>query len=221
MCRKLAVQSGCRVIAIDYRLAPEHPYPAAVDDSWDALQWVAERFAGQPLIVGGDSAGGNLTAVMTQRARARGGPAIAMQVLVYPAVDQSEAAQEAESYKLYGDGPDTFLTEAEMTWFTENYISDPETRNDIEASPLLADSLAGLPPAVVVIAGYDPLRDQGLAYAARLKADGVPVTEHMYDGEVHAFFTFVNIFEDGDDAVSKVAADVRDAVKTTSGAAAV
>jgi acetyl esterase/lipase len=101
------------VIAIDYRLAPEHPYPAAVDDSWDALQWVAERFAGQPLIVGGDSAGGNLTAVMTQRARARGGPAIAMQVLVYPAVDQSEAAQEAEPYKLYGDGPDTFLTEAE------------------------------------------------------------------------------------------------------------
>jgi acetyl esterase len=92
MCRKLAVQSGCRVIAIDYRLAPEHPYPAAVDDSWDALQWVAERFAGQPLIVGGDSAGGNLTAVMTQRARARGGPAIAMQVLVYPAVDQSEAS---------------------------------------------------------------------------------------------------------------------------------
>jgi acetyl esterase len=220
MCRKLAVDSGCRVIAIDYRLAPEHAYPAAVEDSWDALQWVAEHYADQPLIVGGDSAGGNLAAVMTQRARERGGPPIAMQVLVYPAVDQTDAAQETQSYRLYGDGPETFLTEAEMTWFTNNYIADPETRREVDASPLLADSLAGLPPAIVVIAGHDPLRDQGLAYAERLKADGVPVTQHYYEGQIHAFFGFVNIFEDGDDAVAKVAADVRAAVGASSGAPA-
>ncbi len=209
MCRRLVLESGCQVIAFDYRRAPEHPFPAPLEDSWDALQWVAETCGGQPLILGGDSAGGNMAAVLALRARDRGGPPLVLQVLVYPVTDH---AMDTASYARHGSGPDTFLTTGEMTWFWELYIADPARRADPEASPLRAKDLSGLPPAIVLTAGYDPLRDEGIAYAERLRAAGVPVTHHHYEDMIHAFFTLVNLLERGDEAVAQVGADIRAAL---------
>ncbi len=210
MCRVLANASGCRVFAVDYRLSPEHPFPTPLEDCWHALNWVANEYPGDPLVLGGDSAGGNMTAVLAQRARDRGGPTLALQVLVYPATDFT--MHDSPSMRAYGSGPETFLTEAEMTWFEANYVPDPALRENPEISPLKAESLADLPPAVVVTAKYDPLCDQGVAYADRLSAGGVPVTHHHYDDQIHAFFTMVSLFESADEVVAKVGADVRNAV---------
>lgn len=217
MCRLLANASGCRVVAIDYRLAPEHPFPTPLEDSWDALEWVASTYADAPLVLGGDSAGGNMTAVLTQRARARGGPAIALQVLVYPATDFT--MHESPSMLAYGEGRETFLTRAEMEWFEANYVPEPRLHESPEISPLKAESLAGLPPAIVLTAKYDPLCDQGVAYVERLEADGVPVIHHHYDDQIHAFFTMVNIFDSANEAVTTVAAEIRDAVASATSAA--
>jgi acetyl esterase len=215
MCRILAVESGCEVISVDYRLAPEHPYPAAVEDCWDALTWVAEQAGGRPVILGGDSAGGNLTAVCTQRARDRGGPELAMQILVYPATSPD---QTTESHQLYGEGDETFLTRADMEWFWSHYVGDREVGEDPELWPATSD-LSGLPPAILVTAEYDPLRDDGFAYAEALKAAGVPVTHHHYDDMIHAFFSLVNILERGNEAVAQVGGDVKAAVAGSTAAA--
>ena len=216
MCRSLANESGCEVIAVDYRLAPEHPFPAAVEDCWDALQWVASGAQGRPLILGGDSAGGNLTAVCTLRARDRGGPQIALQVLVYPAVGND---LETESCKLYGSGPDTFLTLEEMEWFWAHYARDVPDDTIPELVPLSADSHAGLPPAIVVTAECDPLLDDGLAYIKKLEDAGVPVIHHHYEGMFHAFFSVGNLVERGNEAVAQVGADIRAAVAKSSAVA--
>jgi acetyl esterase/lipase len=207
MCRVLANASGCRVLAVDYRLAPEHPFPIPLEDCWDALCWIAEKYPNKPLVLAGDSAGGNMTAVLARRARDRGGPALALQVLVYPATDFT--MNDSPSMQAYGNGPETFLTAAEMEWFEANYITDEALRENPEVSPLKAESLAGLPPAIVVTAQYDPLCDQGVAYAERLAADGVPVTRHHYDDQIHAFFTLVNIFDSANEAVPKVGGEIR------------
>jgi acetyl esterase len=209
MCRLLANESGCEVVAIDYRLAPEHPFPAPLEDSWDALRWVAAHAGEQPLILGGDSAGGNMAAVCALRARDRGWPELALQVLVYPVTDCDLATP---SNVQHGSGPDTFLTTDEMSYFWSHYIADPERRNHPEASPLRAGHLSGLPPAIVVTAEYDPLRDDGLAYAEALEAAGVPVQHHHYDDMVHAFFTLANLLERGNEAVVQVGGEVRAAV---------
>ncbi len=140
MCRMLANASGCEVYAIHYRLAPEHPFPAPLEDSWEALQWVAERTGGQPLIVGGDSAGGNMAAVCALRARDRGGPELAQQVLVYPVTD---CDLDTPSYRLHGSGDETFLTAAEMAWFFDQYVADVAARTDPEISPLRAADHSG------------------------------------------------------------------------------
>ena len=206
MCRALAVSSACRVIAVHYRRAPEHPFPTPLEDCWNALRWVADQHPDTPLILGGDSAGGNMAAVCALRARDRGGPELAMQVLVYPVTDFS---MSTPSYATYGTGPDTFLTTAEMEWFADHYIADVTARAQPDASPLRAADHSGLPPAIVITAGYDPLRDEGIAYAERLRAAGVPVTYHHYDDMVHAFFTFVGLFERGDEAVAQVGAEIR------------
>ena len=206
MCRLLAKESGCEVIAVDYRLAPEHPFPASLEDCWDALQWVASQTDGQPLILGGDSAGGNLTAVCTLRARDRGGPEVALQVLVYPAVGNDLTT---ESCRLYGSGPDTFLTTDEMAWFWAHYVADAPDDSIPELVPLRAEDHSGLPPAIVVTAEYDPLRDDGLAYIKVLQDAGVPVTHHRYDDVFHAFFSLVNLIERGNEAVAQVGADIR------------
>ena len=189
--RKLAERTSCAVVVVDYRLAPEHPYPIAVDDCWTALQWAAEQMdeiAGRdvPLIVAGDSAGGNLAAVMAVRARDRNGPNIALQVLIYPATD---CDLERDSV----NDPDNqlILTKDAMTWFWDHYAPDVERRTEPEASPLRTPDLTNLPPAVVMTAEHDVLRDEGEAYADRLREAGVEVDFRRHLGQTHAFFTML------------------------------
>ena len=209
MCRLLATESGCEVIAVDYRLAPEHPFPAPLEDAWDALRWVAEQAGERPVIVAGDSAGGNLAAVCALRARDRGGPELALQVLVYPA---TSGDLTTPSCAKYGSGRDTFLTLAEMEWFWAHYVGDASDDSGPELRPLRAQDHSGLPPTILVTAEYDPLRDDGFAYAKALQTAGVPVTHHHYDDVVHAFFTLVNMLDRGNEAVAQVGADIRAAV---------
>ena len=210
VCRALAVESGCRLVSAHYRLAPEHRFPAAADDAYDAFVWAAENLAGGgPVIVAGDSAGGNLAAVTTLRARDEGGPAIALQVLVYPVVDHDFTTP---SYEQYGEAA-LLLNKAGMLWFWDHYAPDVADRSHPHASPLRAADHAGLPPAYVVIAEYDPLRDEGLAYAAKLEAAGVPVTVRRFDDQIHAFFGMVNMMESADTAVAETGAAIRAAME--------
>jgi acetyl esterase len=190
--RKLAERTSCAVVLVEYRMAPEFPYPTPVDDSYAALEWVAEHLeeiAGQPnvpLIVGGDSAGGNLSAVMAQRARDRRGPPIALQVLIYPVTD---ADFERPSYT--AEENQLLLSRDGMVWFWDHYVPDVSRRTEPDASPLHHPDLAGLPPAVVLTAEHDPLCDEGEDYAKRLEAAGVPVNFARHDGQMHAFFTLL------------------------------
>lgn len=190
--RKLAERTSCSVVLVDYRLAPEHRYPVAVDDSYAALEWVAanmESIAGRtdvPLIVAGDSAGGNLSAVMALRARDRNGPKIDLQVLVYPVTD---ADFNRPSYT--DPENQVLLTKESMIWFWDHYAPNADQRSETDASPIRAADLSGLPPAVVLTAEYDPLRDEGEAYADRLAQAGVPVDFKRYPGQTHGFFTFL------------------------------
>ena len=211
VCRMLAVAAGARVVSVDYRLAPEHRFPAAIDDAFAALVWIAERYSGEPVVVAGDSAGGNLAAVSALRAREEGGPEIALQLLVYPVVD---CDLTRPSY-LECAGSDFILNTAEMAWFWDHYVPDEAERLHPYASPIRASSLEGLPPAYIVIAHHDPLRDEGLAYAAALEAAGVPVTLARHDDQIHAFFVLVNLLECADRAVAEAGAAIREAVAGT------
>ena len=189
--RKLAERTSCAVVLVDYRLAPEHPYPVAVNDSYAALEWAAEHMneiAGGkvPLIVAGDSAGGNLSAVMSLRARDRNGPNIAMQVLIYPVTD---ANFDRPSY--LDSENQLMLTRDSMIWFFDHYIPDTAQRTEPEASPIYAEDLSGLPPAVVLTAEHDPLRDEGEEYAQRLEDAGVEVELQRHLGQMHAFFALL------------------------------
>jgi acetyl esterase len=193
LARQLVDRTGATVVLVDYRLAPEHRYPVAAEDSWAALVWIAdhlEELAGSrvPLIVAGDSAGGNLSAIVAQRAKAEGGPDISLQVLVYPVTD---ADLDNASYT--DPANQLLLSRDAMIWFWDHYAPDPEDRKNPDASPLRADDLSGLPPAVVLTAEHDPLRDEGEAYADKLRAAGVPVQHQRFDGQMHAFFTMVNV----------------------------
>jgi acetyl esterase len=212
--RSLAVASGCDVVSVDYRLAPEHVFPAAADDAYDALAWAASAAglaAGRPIVVAGDSAGGNLAAVAALRARDFGGPPLVLQVLFYPVVD---CDLDRRSYREY-DGDEFILNRRDMSWFWDHYTPDPATRANPYASPLRATSLAGLPPAYVVTAEHDPLRDEGFAYADRLRAARVPVEHRHFGSQIHAFFTFTGVLDDADKAVGDVAAAIRSAVAAT------
>lgn len=204
MCRILVNSSGCRVVSIDYRLAPEFPFPVPLNDCWDALLWAAERYGSTPVMVGGDSAGGNMAAVCAVRARDAGGPALALQVLVYPVTDHDF---DTESYIVHG-GTDTMMGKQEMVWFFEHYVPQGVDRGGPEISPLRYPDLSNLPPAIVVTDEYDPLRDEGLAYAARLREAGVDVTAHHYDDMLHGFFSFVNVFQTGNEAVALVGQEI-------------
>jgi acetyl esterase len=209
--RSLAVASGCDVVSVDYRLAPEHVFPAAADDAYDALVWAASPAglaAGRPIVVAGDSAGGNLAAVAALRARDFGGPPVALQVLVYPVVD---CDLDRRSYREY-DGDEFILNRRDMTWFWDHYTPDPATRVNPYASPLRAPSLAELPPAYVVTAEHDPLRDEGFAYADRLRSARVPVEHRHFGSQIHAFFTFTGLLDDADKAVSDIGSAIRAAV---------
>ncbi len=192
VCRYLSRELPAVVVAVDYRRAPEHPYPAAIEDYWTAVRWLAENagaLGADPgaLVVAGDSAGGNLAAAAALRARDAGGPAIAAQALAYPVTDatRQSAADPAGSYARWGEGYG--LTAATMAWFIDCYLPDPASRAAADNSPLLVPDLSGLPPAVVATAEYDPLRDEGAGYAARLRDAGVPVTFLPGDGLVHGF----------------------------------
>ena len=186
--RELCAGAGCIVVSVDYRLAPEHRFPAAAEDSFAATRWASENGAalgGDParLAVVGDSAGGNLAAVVALMARDAGGPAISAQVLAYPVTDGSRF--DTASYRDCAEG--YMLTAEAMHWFWDHY-ADPEARTDPRASPLLADDLSGLPPALVMTAEYDPLRDEGEAYAKALEAAGNAVECIRFDGFLHGFF---------------------------------
>jgi acetyl esterase len=191
--RVLAVRTGLTTLLVDYRLAPEHRYPTAVDDSWAALQWAeANRSSlapsGGPLIVCGDSAGGNISAIMAQRAKGAGGPTIDLQVLVYPVTDA-----DVDNGSYTDPANQLMLSRESMIWFWDHYTPDPASREQPDASPIKAADLSGLPPAVVLTAEHDVLRDEGEAYARRLAWAGVPVQHRRFPGQMHGFFTMVNV----------------------------
>ena len=215
LCRQLTAESGASVVAVDYRLAPEHKFPAAVDDAWAATRWVAAHAAGLGvdagrLAVGGDSAGGTLAAVVTLLARERGGPSLALQVLIYPVTD---LGAETRSYADFADG--FMLTRETMRWFSAQYLNGGREAADWRASPLRAPSLAGLPPALVVTAGFDPLRDEGEAYARQLREAGVRVDATCYGGMIHGFVPMGRLIESGNRAVAHIGASLREALRPT------
>jgi acetyl esterase len=206
VCRKLAVEGALIVISVDYRLAPEHKFPAAADDAIAATKWVASNaralgIDAARLSIGGDSAGGNLTAVVALAARDGNGPALAGQVLIYPATDF------AMTHGSHSE-PETsvLLTHSVIRWFRDHYLNDAADIHDWRASPARAQSLAGLPPAYVLTAGADPLRDEGAEYAERLKQAGVPVTYKHYPGQFHGFFTMGKLLQQANVAASDIGA---------------
>jgi len=201
VCRLLVRESECAVASVDYRRAPEHPAPEPFEDCYAAAVWLAahgSEFGGDMsrLAVGGDSAGGNLAASIALKARDEGVPRIAHQLLVYPAVDFDESS---ESYATYKDGH--FLTGERIAFYYRCFVPRPELAESPYVFPNRASTLRGLPPATIILAECDPLRDQGLAYAERLRADGVAVDLRVYPGQIHAFFSFIALFEKGYDPV--------------------
>lgn len=208
VCRTLAATTPCAVVAVDYRLAPEHRFPAAVEDAWTATAWVAEHAASlgadpARIAVGGDSAGGTLAAAVALRARDRG-LRLSLQLLVYPVCD---AACDTPSYRDCAEGYG--LTAAAMRWYWQQYLGPDGDPADPEASPLRARELAGAAPALVLTAEHDPLRDEGEAYAARLREAGVPVTLVRYDGLIHGFYRMPAAIGRARDALSASAAALR------------
>jgi acetyl esterase len=213
LCRDLAAQAGCAVLAVDYRLAPEHRFPAAADDAIAATHWVAANAAQlgidpQRLAVGGDSAGGNLAAVAALAARDAGRP-LAAQLLIYPVTDMSRF--EGESYATCGEGYG--LTAGAMAWFRDHYLTDAAAARDWRVSPLLASDLSRLPTALVVTAEFDVLRSEGEAYAKRLAEAGVPTRLARYDGMIHGFASMAGVLDVG----RKVRADMAQWLKGTLG----
>ncbi|MER7003880.1 alpha/beta hydrolase [Dactylosporangium sp. NPDC000555] len=207
--RSLANAAGCIVAVPGYRLAPEHPFPAAIEDCWAATEWVvdnAEALGADPgrIAVGGDSAGGNLTAGLTLMAQRAGGPRLAGQLLVYPNTDQ---VADDESMRT-NDDPYLFNHHS-VEWYRSHYLTDPDDAHNPLASPLRAETLVGLPPALVITAEYDPLRDQGERYAARLAEDGVPVAVTRYEGMIHGFFAMSGTLDAGKAALDQAAKQLR------------
>ncbi len=195
LCRSIANSAGCVVVSVDYRLSPEAKFPAAAEDAYAATRWIHDeaRALGvdeDRIGVGGDSAGGNLAAVVAMMARDRGGPPLRFQLLLYPVTNH---AFDTRSYRENGEG--YFLTEAAMRWYWDQYLADPADGNSPYASPLRATDLDGLPPAMVVTAEYDPLRDEGEEYGRRLTQAGVPTTIRREDGLIHGFSSFAPLLE--------------------------
>jgi len=208
VCRSLANSSGALVVVAGYRLAPEHRFPAAIDDCYAAVRWIAEHadeIGADParLAVGGDSAGGNLAAGVALRARADG-PALAGQLLVYPNTDQLADDPSMRA----ADDPFLFNRHS-VAWYRQHYLTDPGDAASPLASPLRAESLAGLPPALVITAEYDPLRDQGEAYARRLADEGVQVELSRYPGMAHGFFTMAGTVDASRAAIAQAASTLR------------
>jgi len=211
-CRALANRTQAVVVSVDYRLAPEHRYPAAAEDCYAATRFVAERGGeigadGARIAVAGDSAGGNLAAAVALMARDRSGPALRHQVLIYPVTDHDF---ETASYRDNATG--YLLSREGMQWFWSHYVPNAAQRNEAYAAPLRAEKLALLPPATVITAEYDPLRDEGEAYAARLRDAGVATVATRYDGQVHGFVSLFEVFDQGKLATEQIAAALRAAL---------
>ncbi|HWV60004.1 MAG TPA: alpha/beta hydrolase [Sphingopyxis sp.] len=185
VCRQLARESGAEIVSVDYRLAPEHPFPQPLDDCWAALLALADD---TPLAVMGDSAGGNLAATLALRARDRGGPDIALQILLYPVLSPDF---ERESYRRCGQG-DYLISTDDMRWFWDHHVAEADRANP-EAAPLAATDFSNLPDAIIVVGGYDPLHDEGVAYAEALWAAGGAVVLRDHPEMVHGFFTLVDL----------------------------
>lgn len=205
MCRDLAADSGCIVVAVEYRLAPEHPFPAGVEDAADALEWALAGPGeigptGSKVAVAGDSSGGNLAAAACLDRRDRGLPGPEFQLLLYPCLDLTltqPSIREAGGRRFGG--------RSELAWTVDQYLAGSGNPRDPLASPLLADDHQGLPPAHVVTAGYDPLRDEGLAFVTSLRAAGVQVSHRHYEHQIHGFLSFAGILPDARQALSDAA----------------
>ena len=215
LCRQFANKAGCIVVSVDYRLAPEHPFPAAPEDCLAAFQWVAanaDALGGDParIAVGGDSAGGNLAAVVAQQARRTGGRQPVFQLLIYPA---TAPEPELESQHAFATG--YLLTRRTMLWFYGHYLAGQPVRRDPRFAPLAAADLAGLPPALVIVAEYDPLRDEGIIYAEKLMKAGNRVDLACYAGQVHGFMALSAAIAGGRTAIAQAAAALRAAFGTT------
>jgi len=202
LCRQLANGARCAVYSVDYRLAPEHPFPAAVDDCIAAVKFAAGRH--KRIAVGGDSAGGNLATVVALHARDHGGPEIAFELLIYPGIDQRGAHPSVTR-----NGEGYLLTKKAIAYFRGHYLPNPKDYLDWRASPLLAKSLAGLPPAYVITAGYDPLLDEGREYAERMAKQGVDVAYHEYPDMVHGFILFGGVLDTANSAVAECCEKLR------------
>ncbi len=212
LCRELANGSGCAVVSVDYRMGPEHKFPAAVEDCVVATRWVAAQAAtlgadAARIAVGGDSAGGNLAAVVAITLRDAGGPPLVFQALAYPATDQR---MDSASHAKFGEG--YLLTRDNMLWYRDNYLA-PADYDDWRASPLRAADLARLPPAHIITAGYDPLLDEGRAYSERLLAAGVPVLYECFEGMAHGFLTMGGVLAAANHALYRLGQSLAQAFK--------
>jgi acetyl esterase len=208
-CRALTEGAGCVTLSVDYRLAPEHRFPAAPEDCYSATRWAAEnaRALGADasrVAIGGDSAGGNLTAAVALMARERGGPRLVHQLMVYPVTDLAFATT---SFKENARG--YMLTDEAMIWFRDQYVSDARDARNPLASPLAATDLSGLPPATVITAEFDPLRDEGEAYGARLRQAGVAADVKRYDGVIHGFCGMAELLPQARAALEQACANLR------------
>ena len=206
VCRSIASVARCAVIAVDYRLAPEHRFPAAIEDGWSALEFVVKQGASLKLdttriAVGGDSAGGNIAATLALLARDAAGPRLSLQVLAYPATDFSV---EYPSWAVLADQPP--LTRDRLRWFQKQYLRDDKDRLDWRVSPLLAPDLKGIAPAFVATAGFDPLHDEGQAYLKRLLAAGVSVRSRRFGGQIHGFITMGKVVPEATILIGEIAA---------------
>lgn len=198
------------MVSVDYRLAPEHKFPAALEDAYAATHWVAQtahRINGDPgrIAVGGDSAGGNLAAVVSLMARDKGGPTLVYQVLVYPVTNLSSF--DTDSYREHGEG--YILTRENMEYYRNHYLGREEDGQNPYASPLLAEDLRDLPPALVITAEFDVLTDEAKAYAKRLRGAGVPVEYSCYDGMIHPFFSLAGAVDRAREAMDEATAALR------------
>ena len=216
ICRMAANEGRFAVFSVDYRLAPEHKYPAAVEDAFAVVEWASYGAAGlaidkNRIAVAGDSAGGTLSAVCTLLAR-EAGIDLTYQALIYPA---TEMTHNFESHQLFAEG--YLLTADSQVWFLDHYFNTEEEKLDWRASPILAEDLSGLPPAYVLTCGYDPLRDEGQAYAERLAEAGVPVDHRCFEGQIHAFITMGKVIDEANEAVADMALHVKKAFSEKGG----